>query len=641
MNKPRRELGLRRWLVVPWVLAVVVAGVATADLSESELEAFRDERGGLVALRDGLRSAKDLHSNWTGPPCHGGRSRWYGVSCDDDGRVVSLALDAIQLTGTLPTGALRGLARLAALSLRDNAIHGKLPELAGLDRLRVVDLSSNRFSGPIPRRYAAALPALTRLELQDNLLNGTVPAFAQSELIVFNVSYNFLQGKVPDTHALRRFPASAFGHNLKLCGDAVNAACRSRSPSAGSRDGPVVRPDDESGGRPTRQSRRFKLAAWSVVAIALIAAMVPFAAVLIFLHQTKKSREVRLGGRAAPAGGAADIKDKVEEGKKSGSGSSGRDAQAQLQFFRADKAAGFDLDDLFRSTAEMLGKGRLGITYRVTLEACVPPVVVVKRLRNMGNVPRKDFAHTMQVLGKLRHENVAEVVACYHSKEEKLVVYEHIPGCSLFQLLHENRGDGRIPLPWPARLSIAKGMARGLAYLHRSLPFFHRPAHGNLKSSNVIIFSPHSGKHLHQHLVPKLTDYGFLPLLPHHAHRLAAAKCPEYTRGKRPSSRADVFCLGLVLLEVVTGKVPVDEADGDLAGWARLALSHEWSTDIFDVEIVGELDRHEDMLRLTEVALLCAAVEPDRRPKMPDVVRMIDHIGTAADEEGRWELAVC
>ena len=123
----------------------------------------------------------------------------------------------------------------------------------------------------------------------------------------------------------------------------------------------------------------------------------------------------------------------------------------------------------------------------------------------------------------------------------------------------ENRGKGRTPLPWPARLSIAKGMAHGLAYLHRSLPFFHRPPHGNLKSSNVLIFSPPipSGKH-HQHLVPKLTDYGFHPLLPHHAHRLAAAKCPEYARGKRPSSRADVFCLGLVLLEVVTGKVPVD-----------------------------------------------------------------------------------
>ncbi|XP_020197427.1 probable inactive receptor kinase At5g16590 [Aegilops tauschii subsp. strangulata] len=651
MDKHRRGLRLRQSLVVPWIVVVMVgAAVSTAELAESDLEAFRDERGGLVALRDGLRSAKDLHSNWTGPPCHGGRSRWYGVSCDGDGRVVGVRLDGVQLTGALPAGALRGVARLATLSLRDNAIHGALPGLAGLDRLRVIDLSSNRFSGPIPRRYAVELPALTRLELQDNLLNGTVPSFAQGELTVFNVSYNFLQGEVPDTRALRRFPASAFGHNLKLCGEAVNAACGSGSPSAddgdrsaSSRDDRVVRPaDHDARGRAARKSRHFKLTAWSVVAIALIAAMVPFAAVLIFLHQTKKSQEVRLGGRATPTG-APDIKDKAEQGKLSGSGSGSssgsRNAQAQLQCFRADKAAGFDLDDLFRSTAEMLGKGRLGITYRVTLEAGTA-VVVVKRLRNMGHVPRKDFAHTMQLLGKLRHENVVEVVACYHSKEEKLAVYEHVPGRSLFELLHENRGEGRMPLPWPARLSIAKGMARGLAYLHQSVPFFHRPPHGNLKSSNVIILSTPNGKHQHPHVVPKLTDYGFHPLLPHHAHRLAAAKCPEYARGKRPSSRADVFCFGLVLLEVVTGKLPVDEADGDMAEWARLALSHEWSTDILDVEIVGELERHGDMLRLTEVALMCAAVEPDRRPKMPDVVRMIDEIGGGADEKGRWELVV-
>uniref|UniRef100_A0A452YLB9 Protein kinase domain-containing protein n=1 Tax=Aegilops tauschii subsp. strangulata TaxID=200361 RepID=A0A452YLB9_AEGTS len=447
MDKHRRGLRLRQSLVVPWIVVVMVgAAVSTAELAESDLEAFRDERGGLVALRDGLRSAKDLHSNWTGPPCHGGRSRWYGVSCDGDGRVVGVRLDGVQLTGALPAGALRGVARLATLSLRDNAIHGALPGLAGLDRLRVIDLSSNRFSGPIPRRYAVELPALTRLELQDNLLNGTVPSFAQGELTVFNVSYNFLQGEVPDTRALRRFPASAFGHNLKLCGEAVNAACGSGSPSAddgdrsaSSRDDRVVRPaDHDARGRAARKSRHFKLTAWSVVAIALIAAMVPFAAVLIFLHQTKKSQEVRLGGRATPTG-APDIKDKAEQGKLSGSGSGSssgsRNAQAQLQCFRADKAAGFDLDDLFRSTAEMLGKGRLGITYRVTLEAGTA-VVVVKRLRNMGHVPRKDFAHTMQLLGKLRHENVVEVVACYHSKEEKLAVYEHVPGRSLFELLH-------------------------------------------------------------------------------------------------------------------------------------------------------------------------------------------------------------
>jgi len=137
-----------------------------------------------------------------------------------------------------------------------------------------------------------------------------------------------------------------------------------------------------------------------------------------------------------------DIKDmvEVEQGRGSGSRSTESGKGAELQFFRADGAS-FDLDELFRSTAEMLGKGRLGITYRVTLQT--GPVVVVKRLRNMSHVPRRDFTHTVQLLGKLRHENVVDLVACFYSKDEKLVVYEHVPGCSLFQLLH-GTSSGRV-----------------------------------------------------------------------------------------------------------------------------------------------------------------------------------------------------
>jgi hypothetical protein len=134
--------------------------------------------------------------------------------------------------------------------------------------------------------------------------------------------------------------------------------------------------------------------------------------------------------------GAGDIKDKAEEQGR-GSGSRSTDSgnkNVELQFFSADQAGSFDLDELFRSTAEMLGKGRLGITYRMTLAA--GPVVVVKRLRNMARVPRREFGHTMRLLGRLRHENVVGLDACYYSKEEKLAVYEHVPGSSLFHLLH-------------------------------------------------------------------------------------------------------------------------------------------------------------------------------------------------------------
>lgn len=304
----------RWWLVASWVLAVFLQRGGAAEVTELDLEERRDERRDLLVLRDTLRSALDLHSNWTGPPCHGDRSRWRGVSCDGDGRVVRVALDGAQLTGTLPRGALRAVSRLEALSLRGNALHGALPGLDGLPRLRAVDLSSNRFSGPIPRRYATSLRDLARLELQDNLLSGTVPAFDQHGLVVFNVSYNFLQGEVPGTAALRRFPASAFDHNLRLCGEVVNAEClegpttSSGAPAYGSSGSSpvVVRPPAGDGGRAARKHARFRLAAWSVVAIALIAALVPFAAVFIFLHHRKKSQEVRLGGRASAAGDNSD-----------------------------------------------------------------------------------------------------------------------------------------------------------------------------------------------------------------------------------------------------------------------------------------------------------------------------------------------
>uniref|UniRef100_A0A0D9XKZ5 Protein kinase domain-containing protein n=1 Tax=Leersia perrieri TaxID=77586 RepID=A0A0D9XKZ5_9ORYZ len=651
---------MRRRLWPWWIFLFVAAAAARSP--ESEMETYRDERGSLVLLRDAMRSGRDLHSNWTGPPCSGGgRSRWYGVSCDGDGRVIAVSLAGIQLTGELPAHFLSNVTRLETLSLRDNAVHGRLPRLEGLTRLVAVDLSGNRFSGPIPAAYAARLPELRRLELQDNLINGTLPDFGQRGLVVFNVSYNFLQGEVPDTAALRRFPATAFGHNLDLCGEVVRTECRregspfddaTRQYGGGDGDDSGVRPFD-GGGSPARR-RGFRLARWSVVVIAIIATVVPFAAVLIFLHHGKNGRVVRLGGRATVVV-TGDIKDKATEhaisGKTSGSGSrsttdSGK-GSSELQFFRPEMATTFTLDELFRSTAEMLGKGTLGITYRVTLNASSGepgPTVVVKRLRNMSHVSRKDFTHTMNLLGKLRHVNVVDVIASYYSKDEKLVVFDHVAGQSLFHLLHENRGEGRTPLTWQSRLAIAKGMAFGLSYLHQTMPLFHRPPHGNLKSSNILVVFPNSGKR-RNHPVAKLMDYGFHPLLPPHGQqRLAAAKCPEFGRSNNcrrwPSSRADVYCLGLVLLELVTGKVPVvEDGDGDMAEWARMAVSHEWSTDILDVEIVADRERHGDMLRLTEVALLCAAVEPDRRPRIHEVVRMIDEIAGAGDGDGDGETA--
>lgn len=117
-----------------------------------------------------------------------------------------------------------------------------------------------------------------------------------------------------------------------------------------------------------------------------------------------------------------------------------RTTVAALEFFDKDKdmppPASFDLDDLLRASAEVLeGKGELGTTYKATLES--GSVVVVKRLKDLKGLSKKEFVKQMQWLGKTRHENLVEIISFYYSKEEKLIVYEFVPDAlSLFELLH-------------------------------------------------------------------------------------------------------------------------------------------------------------------------------------------------------------
>lgn len=112
--------------------------------------------------------------------------------------------------------------------------------------------------------------------------------------------------------------------------------------------------------------------------------------------------------------------------------------RVELEFFDKElpAAAFFDLDDLLRASAEVLGKGKLGTSYKVTLES--GSVVVVKRLRtSMNELSKKEFVQQMQLLGKMRHENLVQILSFYYCKEEKLVIYKFISGATtLFELLH-------------------------------------------------------------------------------------------------------------------------------------------------------------------------------------------------------------
>lgn len=169
-------------------------------------------------------------------------------------------------------------------------------------------------------------------------------------------------------------------------------------------------------------------------------------------------------------------------------------------------------------------------------------------------------------------------------------------------------------------------VAKGLIFLEQSLSS-QKVAHGNLKSSNVLInFTEET-----ESVQAKLTDYGYFPLLPSQrsSEKLAIGKCPEFVEGKKMTNKADVYCFGVLLLEVITGKVPGDNDNNnqeDLLDWVRGVLNSDWSMDIFDLEILGEKERHEDMLKLAELALDCTHISPERRPKMTQILIRLQEI---------------
>ncbi|RWV88099.1 hypothetical protein GW17_00049843 [Ensete ventricosum] len=566
--------------------------------SFEEEELYHNERNDLIQLRDSLSSAMSLHSNWTGPPCHNHRSRWLGITCFNS-NVIGLALHGIQLTGSLPSTALQNVSQLASLNFSDNALHGNLPSLQGLVHLRAVSFARNRFSGSIPSEFVA-LPNLARLELQDNVLSGAVPPFDQRTMAVFNVSYNFLEGSIPNTSVMQGFPSTAFDHNTQLCGRPLAKPCPTAPPPP-----PLVSPVPplgRAGGArspPATSSSSKTLRPWILVLVAIVAATIAFMVIFCFLYYSKRYSKKAKQTAHVPGIALQPSQSKfwsvfylteesitamtVKEAKSSESVAEPKKV-VDLMFLDKQKAT-FDLDDLLSSSAEVMGKGLLGSTYKATLGS--------------GAV--------------LLHGNHSSPTLS--PKEQKL-----IHGF----VVVDNRGEARVPLKWAARLNIVQGIARGLAYLHQCMPSYRVP-HANLKSSNVLILRRSMNYY------SKLTDYGFHYLLPSsHSHRLAIGKAPEWCHGKKLALKADVYCFGLVLLEVITGHAAGD-GEEDLPGWVKLVVNNDWSTDILDLEIVAEKESHGDMLKLTEIALHCTELEPERRPTMSDVVRRIEEMrGTSS-----------
>lgn len=188
-----------------------------------------------------------------------------------------------------------------------------------------------------------------------------------------------------------------------------------------------------------------------------------------------------------------------------------------------------------------------------------------------------------------------------------------------------DRGTCHEDLKWPIRLKIVRGIARGMAFLHAEFESCELP-HGNLKSCNVLLDNNYE---------PLLCDYGFQPLMADNtaAQAMFAYKSPEYTQHQQVSPKTDVYCLGIIILEILTGKFPsqyLSNGKGgiDVVEWVSSAIQEKRERELLDPEIatVSSDASVDQMLQLLEIGAACTEADPQQRPDMKEAIRRIGQV---------------
>ncbi|CAN4091605.1 unnamed protein product [Withania somnifera] len=520
-----------------------------------------------------------------------------------------LVLSKNAFSGMIPP-TLGNCLSLQLLDLSSNELSGNMPvELFGIQALDIaLNLSWNILSGVVPPQISA-LNKLSILDLSHNQLGGDLLSLSGLENLVFlNVSYNNFTGYLPDNKLFRQLSAAELAGNKGLCSLGHDACFLSNAEGRGMISNSNV-----------KRSWRLKLAITLLSVVTIALALLGMLAVYRVRKMSREDNDSELGGRDSSA-----------------------------WKFTPFQKLNFSVEQILRCLVEsnVIGKGCSGVVYRAELEN--GEAIAVKKLWSTtlatgyncqnfksgvtGGV-RDSFSTEVKTLGSIRHKNIVKFLGCCWNQNTRLLMFDYMPNGSLGSLLHE-RSVGC--LEWELRYKIVLGAAQGLAYLHHDCtpPIVHR----DIKANNILIghdFEPY----IADFGIAKLVDDGEFARSSNTVAGSYGYIAPEYGYMMKITERSDVYSFGVVVLEVLTGKQPIDPTIPDglhIVDWVR---QKRGKAEVLDVSLCARPESEiEEIMQTIGVAMLCVNPSPDDRPTMKDVAAMLKEIRHEREEYQKVDM---
>ncbi|XP_022152231.1 leucine-rich repeat receptor-like tyrosine-protein kinase PXC3 [Momordica charantia] len=513
-------------------------------------------------------------------------------------RLQYLLLEQNSIKGDIPNE-IGKCTKLLDLRLGSNYLTGNVPpEIGHIKNLQIaLNLSSNHLNGPVPPELGK-LDKLVSLDLSNNHLSGDIPSELKGmlSLIEVNFSNNLLTGSIPSFVPFQKSANSSFLGNDGLCGAPLSILCRNTIGSYS-------------------QDYHHKVSYKIILAVIGSGLAVFISVTIVVLLFVMKEKQEKAAKSSCTTADDATINDQP--------------TIIAGNVFDDNLRQEIDLDVVVKATLKDSNKlifGTFSTVYKVVMPSGM--IVSVKRLKSMDKTiihHQSKMIRELERLGKLSHANLLQLIGYVIYEDVALLLHNYLPNGTLAQLLHESTKKAEYQPDWPTRFSIAIGAAEGLAFLHHVAII-----HLDISSSNVLLdanFKPLVG----EVEISKLLDpsrgtasisavagsFGYIP--------------PEYAYTMQVTAPGNVYSYGVVLLEILTTRLPVDEEFGegvDLVKWVHSAPSRgETPEQILDSRLsTVSFAWRKEMLAALKIALLCTDSIPAKRPKMKKVVEMLMEI---------------